>query len=344
MMALKRNGFSSYTLYKMSKQRRQLAAIMFTDIVGYTALMGSDEDRALEVLNENRKIHSKFLDQFNGTQIKEMGDGMLISFDLASEAVRCAIEIQKACKEENISLKIGIHEGEMVFEGNDVLGDGVNIASRLEADTQAGCITISASVYRDIKNKSDIKTEFIGEKSFKNVDELIKVYKVVCEERPVSERPPENLKNSHDYRKSRIILPSVNRMTVFIAVFIVVVAILVYPKIFIKDTFEGIRDSDGRISIAVMPFNNLSGDTLFNIWQEGIQNLLITSLSNSEELSVRQYETIYNIFKNKGDIYYSSVMSSFASDIALKLEANTVIVGNIHKSGNIVRITANLLN
>ncbi|MCK5467578.1 MAG: tetratricopeptide repeat protein, partial [Cyclobacteriaceae bacterium] len=237
-----------------------------------------------------------------------------------------------------------IHEGEMVFEGNDVLGDGVNIASRLQDDTQDGCITISASVYRDIKNKSDIKTEFIGEKSFKNVDELIKVYKVVCEERPVSESPPENLKNSHDYRKSRIILPSVNRMTVFIAVFIVVVAILVYPKIFSKDKFEGIRDPDGRISIAVMLFNNLTGDTLLNVWQEGLQNLFITSLSNSEELSVRQYETMSKIFKSKGNIHYSSITPSIASDIALKLEAKTVIVGNIHKSGNKVRVTTNLLN
>ena len=80
----------------MTTTTRKHAAIMFTDIVGYTALMGSDEDKAVEILRKNRKIHSKFVEQFNGTLIKEMGDGMLISFDLASEAVRCAIEIQKA--------------------------------------------------------------------------------------------------------------------------------------------------------------------------------------------------------------------------------------------------------
>ena len=98
-------------------QERRLAAIMFTDIVGYTALMGSDEDRAFETLRKNREIHSKLINQFNGTLIKEMGDGMLISFDLASEAVRCAIEIQKAAKTQDILLKIGIHEGEMIFDG-----------------------------------------------------------------------------------------------------------------------------------------------------------------------------------------------------------------------------------
>ena len=161
-------------------QERRLAAIMFTDIVGYTALMGSDEDRAFEVLAKNREIHSKLIEEFKGTLIKEMGDGMLISFNLASDAVRSAIEIQKACKEQEIPLKIGIHEGEMMFEGNDVLGDGVNIASRLQEETEKGCITISGAVYRDIKNKADIKAGFIGEKSFKNVDEPSKVYKVFC--------------------------------------------------------------------------------------------------------------------------------------------------------------------
>ncbi len=101
----------------MPEQTHRHAAIMFTDIVGYTALMGSDEDKAFEVLRKNQDIHNKLIGQFNGTLIKEMGDGMLISFPLASDAVRCAIEIQKVCKEQDIPLKIGIHEGEMVFEG-----------------------------------------------------------------------------------------------------------------------------------------------------------------------------------------------------------------------------------
>ena len=151
----------------MPDLHRKHAAIMFTDIVGYTALMGSDEDLAFEVLRKNREIQTNLIEKFNGTLIKEMGDGMLISFDLASEAVRCAVEIQKAARSHDIPLKIGIHEGEMIFEGDDVLGDGVNIASRLQDDTEEGCITVSGSVYRDIKNKADIKAEFIGEKSFK---------------------------------------------------------------------------------------------------------------------------------------------------------------------------------
>lgn len=98
---------------------------LFTDIVGYTALMGSDEDRVFEILRKNREIHSKFIEQFNGTMIKEMGDGMLISFDLASDSVRCAIEIQKVCKSQEIPL---------------------NIASRIQDAAGAGCIMVSEAV------------------------------------------------------------------------------------------------------------------------------------------------------------------------------------------------------
>ena len=191
-------------------QERRLAAIMFTDIVGYTALMGSDEDQAFEVLRKNREIHLKFIKQFKGTLIKEMGDGMLISFDLASEAVRCAIEIQKAAKSHGIPLKIGIHEGEMVFEGNDVLGDGVNIASRIQEDTEAGFIMVSGSVYRDIKNKVDIKTEFIEEKKYKNVDEEIKIYCVICSEIHKDTMSAIKADYNESEKKSIIVLPFEN--------------------------------------------------------------------------------------------------------------------------------------
>jgi TolB-like protein len=113
---------------------------------------------------------------------------------------------------------------------------------------------------------------------------------------------------------------------------------LTFPKIFGSHKSKIKKDPDGRISVVVMPFQNLSGDTLLNVWQEGIQNLLITSLSNSEELSVRQYETMYSIIGDKKLVNYSFITPAFASDIALKLDANTVIVGNIHKPDVLINI------
>jgi TolB-like protein/Flp pilus assembly protein TadD len=180
---------------------------MFTDIVGYTALMGKDEDRAFQILRENRNIQQPLIEQYNGKFLKDIGDGILASFSTASAAVRCSIEIQKVCKEENILLRIGIHTGEVVFADSDVLGDGVNVASRLQEDAQQGCIHISGAVYKDIKNKADIKTKFLEEKTFKNVDEPIKVYKVCCEE--VEEEKPET-SPTKETESSIAVLPFVN--------------------------------------------------------------------------------------------------------------------------------------
>src|SRR4051812_28289219 len=106
-------------------QSRQLAVIMFTDIVGYTAIMGEDEQKAFELLRRNRQIQQSLIKQFNGAWIKELGDGVLASFSTVTNAVLCASEIQKACAGINdLKLRIGIHLSEVVFEDNDVFGDG----------------------------------------------------------------------------------------------------------------------------------------------------------------------------------------------------------------------------
>ncbi len=131
---------------------------------------------------------------------------------------------------------------------------------------------------------------------------------------------------------------------VIIAVLVVTVGILLYPKIFSPDGGVPGKGRDGKYSIAVMPFKNLTGDTTYTLWQEGLQNLMITSLSNSEELSVRQYETMSGMVNGQAGINYASLTPSLASDIAQKLEANTVIMGNMHRYGDLVRITVNLVN
>ena len=115
-------------------QTRQLAAIMFTDIVGYTALMGNDEKKAFQLLKKNREIQKPLIKHYNGTWIKELGDGVLASFHTVTDAVLCSAAIHKTCDAvDGLKLRIGIHLGEVVFENNDVFGDGVNIASRLQA-------------------------------------------------------------------------------------------------------------------------------------------------------------------------------------------------------------------
>src|ERR1700686_5105962 len=160
-------------------QSRQLAAIMFTDIVGYTALMGEDEQKAFEVLRKNRQLQQPIVKQFNGTWIKELGDGVLASFQTVTDAVACANKIQQACSDiHDLKLRIGIHLGEVVFEDNDVFGDGVNIASRLQALAPIGGIYISEAVFRNIENKKGMETEFVKEEILKNVKHPVKIYQL----------------------------------------------------------------------------------------------------------------------------------------------------------------------
>ncbi len=160
-------------------QNRQLAAVMFTDIVGYTALMGQSEQKAFELLRKNREIQRPIIEELGGRWIKELGDGILASFASVSNAVYAALKIQDACRNsKEFELRIGIHQGEVVFENDDIFGDAVNIASRLQALAPPNGIFVSESVRRDLSNKNDIIAEFVRLEHLKNVVEPVQVYKI----------------------------------------------------------------------------------------------------------------------------------------------------------------------
>ncbi len=181
----------------MSEGERRLAALMFTDIVGYTALTQKDEPLSLRLLEEQRKIVRALLPNHAGKEIKTIGDAFLIEFASALEAVRCAFEIQKALHESNrkrspenqVLLRIGIHLGDVLHNQNDVYGDAVNIASRIEALAVPGGICLTEQVYAQIKNKFEHPLVSEGSKTLKNVTDNIEIYKVVLpwDRQPVSE-------------------------------------------------------------------------------------------------------------------------------------------------------------
>ncbi len=160
-------------------QSRQLAAIMFTDIVGYTALMGNDEQKALDILNRNRALHKPVIEKNHGRWIKELGDGVMASFNTVSDAVNSAIQILHGAETANeFQLRIGIHLGEVIFEDNDVFGDGVNIAARIQSAASPGTIYVSESVYNNISNKQGIKATFVKQETLKNVREPVRMYEI----------------------------------------------------------------------------------------------------------------------------------------------------------------------
>lgn len=191
-------------------QSRQLAAIMFTDIVGYTALMGDDEQAAFDLLNKNRMLQQPLIEQYGGKWIKELGDGVLATFSTVTDAVNCACSIIKGCESINgLKLRIGIHQAEVVFENSDVFGDGVNIASRLQSLAPIGGICISDTVRNNIANRKEIVTRFIKEETLKHVKEPIRIYEIIIDGIKKEERPAGSAAKTLA-GKSIAVLPFIN--------------------------------------------------------------------------------------------------------------------------------------
>jgi len=156
---------------------RKLAAILFSDIVDFTALMGANEMSTLQIIEANEEIHLKALANHGGRLLKKLGDGMLASFDSASGAVECARDIQRAVSSDGrFRVRVGIHLGEIIEADGDVHGDGVNIASRIQSAVGAGQIGLSQVVYDNIKNKQGLSATLMGEHRLKNVDHPVVIY------------------------------------------------------------------------------------------------------------------------------------------------------------------------
>jgi class 3 adenylate cyclase/pimeloyl-ACP methyl ester carboxylesterase len=172
----------------MSEQR-QLAAIMFTDIEGYTAQMGADERRAISAVQRSRREQRALVEEYGGKWLQEIGDGALCTFPSAVDAVSCGLEIQRVfLADPDVHLRIGIHEGDIVVSGNDVFGDGVNIASRIQQLANPGSICVSGKVFDEIRNKPDIAVIPLGEQQLKNVDHLVAVYAITSQEKAAAVR------------------------------------------------------------------------------------------------------------------------------------------------------------
>lgn len=315
-------------------QEHRLSAIMFTDIAGYTAIMGSDEKRAFEILRKNRDIHTRLLEKYNGTLIKEMGDGMLISFDLGTDAVRCAIEIQLACKEKNIPLRIGIHEGEVVFEESDVFGDGVNLASRLQADAEIGSISITGSVYRDVKNKADIHTQFVQEKYFKNVDEQVKIYNVLCEELPDSEGLA-----AYSKKKSTALRTTHKRGAIRLSLVVIVFLLVLVSAFTVFDSGNDYFKERGWVLL--MPFENKTNEHNLS---GSLDHLIKSGIQQSGYVNILPQSRIQQTLKRMGRSTKDSLDFEMAKEIAIRDGVHVIVKGSIQKVGGNYLLTAQIIN
>jgi adenylate cyclase len=285
-----------------ARVQRRLAAILSADVVGYSRLMGIDEAGTLNRLKAmRRELVDPQIAIHSGRMVKLMGDGALVEFASAVDAVTCAIEIQKRVKEHNtdivaeerIEFRIGINVGDIIVDADDIYGDGVNVAARIQTLADPGGIYVSRSAADQVRDKVPIKIETRGEQSVKNIARPIEVFCIVADDQqPVTitiHNPPGQ---------------------------------------------QAAPKPTDKPSIAVLAFNNMSGDAEQEYFSDGISEDIITDLSKLPGLHV--------IARNSSFVYKGQAVS--LPEVAKNLGVRYVLEGSVRKAGNRVRVTAQLID
>ena len=306
-------------------QNRQLAAIMFTDIVGYTAMMQQNEEKAVAVIKHYNSVLEKWVTHFNGQVINYYGDGSLCIFSSATDAVNCSLAVQKDLKSEPVvPLRIGLHIGEVFFEDAKALGDGVNVASRVQSLGQDNTILISQEVHDKIKNNASIATVSLGHFDFKNVGRSMEVFALTNEGLFV----PQRKKMEGKLKKKNI--QKRNLITTLSFILIIATAFFIYKNFLAKKDKVSVTEK----SIAVLPLENLSGNPEQEYFVSGMHETLITELSKISALKV---------ISRTSSIQYKNVKKPLRQ-IAKELGVKALIEGSVIREGNMVRITVQLID
>jgi adenylate cyclase len=276
-------------------QTRRLAAILAADVVGYSRLMGADEEGTLERLKAlRRELLDPKITEHQGRIVKTTGDGLLVEFASVVDAVRCAVEVQQAMPERNtgigpdnrIELRIGINLGDVIVEGDDLYGDGVNIAARIEALADAGGVLVSNTVYDHVRDRLPFGFDDLGEQQVKNIARPVRVYRV----RAASAKSPST--------SAPLGLPLPDKP-----------------------------------SVAVLPFTNMIADPEQEFFADGIAEDVITALS--------RYPSLFVIARNSCFTYKGRAVD--VKQVGRELGVRYVLEGSLRKSGNRIRVTAQLV-
>lgn len=304
---------------------RRLAAIMFTDMVGYSAMSQSNEALALELLTEHRTILRPFFQKHQGREIETAGDSFFVEFNSAVEAANCAIEIQNELNERNtlesserkIVIRIGIHLGDVVHLDNHVHGDGVNIAARLEPKAQPGGICISEDVSRQIRNKIPYSVTKHGEEKLKNISMPMEIYQI---DLPWLSPLPKQKKPSR--RRAKLIAG------------VSVALILVVVSFFLIRNQGAVASPKNKLRVAILPFKNISNNQEDEYFADGMTEELISSISKIGSLNVIARTSIMKYKQTSKDI----------SQIGQELSVGAVLEGSVRKVANKARITVQLID
>ena len=328
----------------MSIEERKLAAIMFTDMVGYSALAQRDDKLALQLLEEHRQLLREIFPRFHGTEIKTIGDAFLVEFGSALEAAQCAIEIQRTLAKRNhdvgadrrIELKIGIHIGDVVHRDGDVYGDGVNIASRIEQLAGAGGICVSMDVERQIRNALEARFEKFGSADLKNISLPMDLFRIVLpweSGTKVAPAAPAKVPKKSPVPVSIVVLAVIGLLG---GVWWLVEHSKRDQNNSATESAKALPAAEAKVpdqnSVAVLPFVNLSDDKGSEYFSDGVSEELLTVLQKIPGLHVAARTSAFS-FKGK---------NATAQEIGQKLGVAHLVEGSVRRSGDSVRIAARL--
>jgi TolB-like protein/class 3 adenylate cyclase len=321
------------------KVTRKLRAILSADVKGYSLLMADDEAHTIQTLKAYRSLMTDLIQNYSGRVVDNPGDNLLAEFSSAFDAVEAAVKIQNRLQKENakfvedkrLEFRIGVNIGDVVHDGDRIYGNGVNVAARIEGLSDPGGVCISRNTYDHVKNKLNLGYEYIGKHSVKNIKDPIRVYKIIVEDKDAG-------KLIGDVSKS--VTKKWIRATVLVAAVVITVTVfLVYQKM-AEPEFEPAKVEEmayslpEKPSIAVLPFENMSGDPEQEYFSDGMTEDIITDLS--------KISGIFVIGRNSTFTYKGKPTK--IRQVAEELGVRYILEGSVRKAENTVRINAQLID
>ena len=321
--------------------KRKLTAIFSADVEGYSRLMGDDEEATVRTITAYREVMVTLIQQHNGKVLDSPGDNLLAEFVSVVDAVQCAVAVQKEINARNTELtenrkmqfRIGINLGDVIQEEERIYGDGVNIAARLEGLSEPGGICISKTAFDHIESKLPYGYEFLGDQTVKNIAKPVGAYRVLMEPRITIAGEKEKAKIVPFWRKKAILAGGV-------ALVVVIIVAVIWNFYFRPSPIEVASVEKmafplpEKSSIAVLPFNNLSGDPAQDYIADGISENIISALSKISEMFV--------IASNSTFTYKGKPVK--VQQVSEELGVRYVLEGSAQKIGNHIRITAQLID
>ena len=322
--------------------KRKLAAILNADVKGYSRLMGEDEKGTVHTLSAYKEVMTNLIPQHRGRVVDAPGDNVLAEFGSVVDAVECAVEIQKELKTRNAPLaenrrmefRIGINLGDVIEDGEQILGDGVNIAARLESLSEAGGICISGTAFDHVKNKLNLGYRYLGEQTVKNILEPVRVYQVLMEAEAAGKVIGEKKIKPKQWQRAALVL---------VVIVIVVVAAVAIWQLYLRPTRPQVEVASkermafplpDKPSIAVLPFTNMSGDPKEEYFCDGITDQIITSLSMIPRLFV--------IARNSTFVYKGKAVN--VGRVAEEMGVRYVLEGSVQRTKDRLRILVQLID